>query len=124
MNPPTNITLSKNKKLLTVTYENDSFSMKSEYLRVHSPSAEVRGHGPGQETLQLNKQDVTISSLVPMGNYAISIHFSDGHTTGIYSWSYLYYLGSSMDELWKDYCNKVDEYYKNKNKNNFHQVLI
>jgi len=59
-----------------------------------------------------------------MGNYAISIHFSDGHTTGIYSWSYLYYLGSSMDELWKDYCNKVDEYYKNKNKNNFHQVLI
>jgi len=78
MTPPTNITLSKNKKLLTVSFEESDFELSSEYLRVYSPSAEVRGHGPGQETLQLNKQDVTISSLVPMGNYAIAIHFSDG----------------------------------------------
>ena len=82
MTPPTNITLSKDKKLLTVSFVKNDFALSSEYLRVYSPSAEVRGHGPGQETLQLNKQDVTISSLVPMGNYAIAIHFSDGHTTG------------------------------------------
>ena len=69
-----------------------SIQLSSEYLRVYSPSAEVQGHGPGQETLQLNKQDVEIETLNPMGNYAISIHFSDGHTTGIYSWSYLHHL--------------------------------
>ena len=96
MTPPTNITLSKNKQLLTVSFENNDFALSSQYLRVYSPSAEVRGHGPGQETLQLNKQDVTINSLVAMGNYAIAIHFSDGHTTGIYSWSYLSYLGSCL----------------------------
>ena len=81
MTPPNNITLSKDKKLLTVSYKNDDFALTSEFLRVYSPSAEVSGHGPGQETLQLDKQDVLISSLVPMGNYAIAIHFSDGHTT-------------------------------------------
>ena len=85
MNPPTNIVLSKNKKLLTITFDDNDFALTSEFLRVYSPSAEVRGHGSGQETLQLNKQDVTISSLAPMGNYAISIHYSDGHSTGIYS---------------------------------------
>ena len=126
MNPPTNITLSKNKKLLTVSFENDDFSMTSEYLRVYSPSAEVRGHGPGQETLQLNKQDVTIKSLVPMGNYAIAIHFNDGHTTGIYSWSYLYHLGVDKEELWKDYCERVKNYNAiNSNSNqNYHEVSI
>ena len=126
MTPPTNITLSKNKKLLTVSFENNDFSMSSEYLRVYSPSAEVRGHGPGQETLQLNKQDVTIKSLAPMGNYAIAIHFSDGHTTGIYSWSYLHHLGADKEELWKDYCNRVNNHNsKNTNNNqNYHQVSI
>ena len=126
MNPPTNITLSKNKKLLKVSFENNDFSMSSEYLRVYSPSAEVRGHGPGQETLQLNKQDVTIKSLVPMGNYAISIHFNDGHTTGIYSWSYLYHLGVDKEELWKDYCERVKNYNAiNSNGNqNYHEVSI
>ena len=122
MTPPTNITLSKNKKLLTVSFENNDFALSSEYLRVYSPSAEVRGHGPGQETLQLNKQDVTISSLVPMGNYAIAIHFSDGNTTGIYSWSYLYHLGNDKEELWKDYCDRVEK--NNLNKQNFHEVSI
>ena len=122
MTPPTNITLSKDKKLLTVSFEKNDFALSSEYLRVYSPSAEVRGHGPGQETLQLNKQDVTISSLVPMGNYAVAIHFSDGHTTGIYSWSYLHHLGIDKDELWKDYCNRVEK--NNINKQNFKEVSI
>ena len=85
---PSKINLSKNKKTLTVTFDETDYLITSEYLRVYSPSAEVQGHGPGQETLQLNKQNVEIEKLNPMGNYAISIHFSDGHTTGIYSWSY------------------------------------
>ena len=116
MTPPNNITLSKDKKLLTVSFKDDDYALSSEYLRVHSPSAEVRGHGPGQETLQLNKQEVTISSLVPMGNYAIAIHFSDGHTTGIYSWSYLLHLGANKEELWSDYCNRVKENNSNNKK--------
>ena len=115
---PCKINLSKNKKVLTVTFDETEYSMKSEYLRVYSPSAEVQGHGPGQETLQLNKQDVEIEKLNPMGNYAISIHFSDGHTTGIYSWSYLHHLGVGKDELWLDYCNRVG----NSSKNNYHKV--
>lgn len=123
MNPPTNIVLSKNKKLLTVTFTDNNFSMTSEYLRVYSPSAEVRGHGPGQETLQLNKQDVTINSLVPMGNYAIAIHYSDGHTTGIYSWSYLHHLGIKAEDLWLDYCKKVEKNNENNNRN-YHKVSI
>ena len=122
MTPPTNITLGKNKQLLTVSFENNDFALSSEYLRVYSPSAEVRGHGPGQETLQLNKEDVTISSLVPMGNYAIAIHFSDGHTTGIYSWSHLNHLGADKEELWKDYCERVENH--NKNNQNYHEVSI
>ena len=122
MTPPSNITLSKDKKLLTVSFKDDHYALTSEFLRVLSPSAEVRGHGPGQETLQLNKQDVSISSLVPMGNYAIAIHFSDGHTTGIYSWSYLLHLGVKKKELWLDYCNRVNE---NNDKNkNYHKVSI
>ncbi|MBT5984036.1 MAG: DUF971 domain-containing protein [Thiotrichales bacterium] len=122
MTPPNNITLSKDKKLLTVSFKDDDYALSSEYLRVHSPSAEVRGHAPGQETLQLNKQDVTISSLVPIGNYAIAIHFSDGHTTGIYSWSYLLHLGTDKEELWLDYCNRLKE---NRNNNkNYHKVSI
>ena len=124
MTPPSNITLSKNKKLLTVSFEQNNFSMSSEYLRVYSPSAEVRGHGPGQETLQLNKQDVTINYLVPMGNYAIAIHFDDGHTTGIYSWSYLNHLGRDQEELWNDYCNRVDKYNSKNHNQNYHEVSI
>ena len=122
MTPPSTITLSKDKKLLTVSFKDDHYALTSEFLRVLSPSAEVRGHGPGQETLQLNKQDVSISSLVPMGNYAIAIHFSDGHTTGIYSWSYLLHLGAEKKDLWLDYCNRVNE---NNDKNkNYHKVSI
>ena len=122
MTPPTKIILSQNKKLLTVSFEDNEFELRSEYLRVYSPSAEVRGHGPGQETLQLNKQDVTINSLVPMGRYAIAIHFSDGHTTGIYSWSYLNHLGDDKEKLWKDYCDSVESH--NKNNQNYRKVSI
>ena len=122
MTPPNNITLSKDKKILTVSFKDDDYALTSEFLRVYSPSAEVRGHGPGQETLQLNKQDVSISSLVPMGNYAIAIHFSDGHSTGIYSWSYLLQLGTEKDELWLDYCNRVNE--NNDINKNYHKVSI
>ena len=119
MTPPNNITLSKDKKLLTVSFKNNDFALTSEFLRVYSPSAEVRGHGPGQETLQLDKQDVLISSIVPMGNYAIAIHFSDGHTTGIYSWSYLFSLGTDKEELWQDYSNRVKD-----NNINYRKVSI
>ena len=122
MTPPSNITLSKDKRLLTVSFRDNDYALTSEFLRVYSPSAEVRGHGPGQETLQLNKQSVLISSIVPMGNYAIAIHFSDGHTTGIYSWTYLLHLGTEKDELWLDYCNRVKE--NNNNNNNYHKVSI
>ena len=122
MTPPNNITLSKDKKLLTVSFKDDDYPLTSEFLRVYSPSAEVRGHGPGQETLQLNKQDVLISSIVPMGNYAIAIHFSDGHTTGIYSWSYLLHLGADKEELWQDYSNRVEE--NSYNNKNYRQVTI
>ena len=122
MTPPSNIILSKDKKLLTVSFKEDDYNLTSEFLRVYSPSAEVRGHGPGQETLQLNKQDVSILSIAPMGNYAIAIHFSDGHTTGIYSWSYLLHLGAEKEDLWLDYCNRVNE---NNDKNkNYHKVSI
>ena len=122
MTPPNNITLSKDKKLLTVSFKDNDYPLTSEFLRVYSPSAEVRGHGPGQETLQLNKQDVLISSITPMGNYAIAIHFSDGHTTGIYSWTYLLHLGTEKEELWLDYSNRVKE--NSKNDNNYHKVSI
>jgi DUF971 family protein len=122
MTPPNNITLSKDKKLLTVSFKNEAYALTSEFLRVYSPSAEVRGHGPGQETLQLNKQDVSISSLVPMGNYAIAIHFSDGHSTGIYSWSYLLHLGTEKEDLWLDYCNQVND--NNDNNKNYQKVSI
>ena len=117
---PSKINLSKNKKTLTVTFDETDYSMTSEYLRVYSPSAEVQGHGPGQETLQLNKQNVEIEKLNPMGNYAISIHFSDGHTTGIYSWSYLHHLCIDKDELWLDYSNRITI----SSKNNYHKVEI
>jgi DUF971 family protein len=122
MTPPNNITLSKDKKILTVSFKDDDYALTSEFLRIYSPSAEVRGHGPGQEILQLNKQDVLISSLVPMGNYAIAIHFSDGHTTGIYSWSYLLHLGSQTEELWKDYFKRIKE--SKDNKKNYSKVSI
>lgn len=84
-----------------------SFKLPFEFLRVYSPSAEVRGHGPGQEVLQTGKRDVQISTLEPVGHYAIQPHFSDGHASGIYSWDYLYWLGDQHARLWRDYLERL-----------------
>ena len=118
---PEALTLHGQSRALEISFsDGQTFRIPFELMRVYSPSAEVQGHGPGQETLQLNKQNVEIEKLNPMGNYAISIHFSDGHTTGIYSWSYLHHLCIDKDELWLDYSNRVT----NSSKNNYHKVEI
>ena len=106
---PSSINLSKDRKILTIRFKSVDYSLSSEFLRVHSPSAEVLGHGPGQEILQLNKESVAINKIRPVGNYAIAIHYSDNHTTGIYSWSYLYYLALNQKGLWKEYQQKLYE---------------
>ena len=104
---PSIINLSKDRKILTIRFESVDYSLSSEFLRVHSPSAEVLGHGPGQEILQLNKENVAINKIRPVGNYAIAIHYNDGHTTGIYSWNYLNYLALNQEKLWREYCQKI-----------------
>lgn len=107
---PTDITLHAASRVLEVTFDDGrSFRLPFEYLRVFSPSAEVRGHGPGQETLQVGKRDVTITSLEPVGYYAVQPRFSDGHSSGIYSWSYLYELGDNHDAWWNDYLAKLEQ---------------
>lgn len=106
---PTGITLHRKSRLLEITFADDSrFSLPFEYLRVYSPSAEVRGHGPGQEVLQLGKRDVDIVEVEPIGNYAIKPVFSDGHDTGLYSWDYLYMLGKEHDALWQEYLDRLE----------------
>lgn len=84
-----------------------SFRIPLELMRIYSPSAEVQGHGPGQEILQSGKRDVTLLGLEPIGNYAVQPSFSDGHDTGIYSWEYLYFLGSQQEQLWSDYERRL-----------------
>jgi len=101
---PTDITVHSQSRVLEISFSDGAqFRIPFELLRVYSPSAEVAGHGPGQETLQTGKREVTLSGLEPVGNYAIQPSFSDGHDTGIYSWDYLYFLGSQQDQLWADY---------------------
>ena len=107
MTPPSKINLNKTKTVLTVTFDDIDYELSSEYLRVYSPSAEVVGHGPGQETLQVGKEGVTITKIQPTGNYAVVLFFSDGHDTGIYSWSHLYNLALNYHELWDSYLNKL-----------------
>jgi len=107
MTPPSKINLNKAKTVLTVTFDDIDYDLSAEFLRVYSPSAEVVGHGPGQETLQVGKENVTISNIQPTGNYAIILFFSDGHDTGIYSWSHLRNLSENYDKLWDDYLNKL-----------------
>ena len=104
---PDNINLTKDKKNLTIKFKSVDYSLSSEFLRVHSPSAEVLGHGPGQETLQLNKENVVMTKIRPVGNYAIAIHYSDDHTTGLYSWNYLNYLALNQKKLWREYNQKI-----------------
>jgi DUF971 family protein len=106
---PTAITVHKQSRLLEIAFDDDSnFSLPFEFLRVYSPSAEVRGHGAGQEVLQTGKRDAMITELEPVGNYAVQPHFSDGHTTGIYSWDYLHWLGKNQPELWEDYLKRLE----------------
>ncbi len=106
---PTALTVHKQSRRLEIAFDDGSvFSLPFEFLRVHSPSAEVRGHGAGQEVLQVGKKDVLITALEPVGNYAVQPHFSDGHNTGIYTWAYLYHLGAEQDELWQTYLRRLE----------------
>ena len=105
---PLEIKLHQASKLLEIKFSNLTECMLScEFLRVHSPSAEVKGHGPGQEILQTHKENVTIESIEPVGQYAVKLVFSDGHNTGIYTWDYLYELAATYDVLWEEYIKKL-----------------
>lgn len=107
---PTNITLHSASRVLEIEYEDGrSFKLPFEFMRVYSPSAEVRGHGAGQETLQAGKRAVTINGLQPIGHYAVQPLFSDGHSSGIYSWEYLYDLGVNQTRLWNEYLAQVEK---------------
>jgi DUF971 family protein len=105
---PSRIVLNQSKDCLCLEYAGDiRHQLPAEYLRVHSPSAEVRGHGRGQEILQTGKRDVRITGIAKSGNYAIQINFSDGHNSGIFSWDYLYDLGGNYQKKWADYLESL-----------------
>lgn len=105
---PTVIKLHQLSRRLEIAFDNGTqFMLPCEYLRVYSPSAEVRGHGVGQEVLQAGKENVNIVGIEPIGNYALKLSFSDGHNTGLYSWDYLYDLGIRQDELWRAYLARL-----------------
>jgi len=106
---PSEIKLHQKSRRLEINYASgESFSLDFEYLRVFTPSAEARGHGPGQETLQTGKRDVILERLEPVGTYALRLVFSDGHDSGLYSWDLLYNLGKHHDELWAEYLKQID----------------
>lgn len=105
---PTEIKLHQASRPMEVSFaDGTSFRMPYEYLRVYSPSAEVRGHGPGQETLQVGKREVSVAEVEPVGHYAIRPKVSDGHDTGIYSWQYLHDLGARQEEPWRRYLARL-----------------
>ncbi len=105
---PTEFKLHRRSGVLDVTFnDGKTFSFSCEFLRVHSPSAEVRGHGPGQEILQLGKKDVSITHIEPVGNYAVRLDFSDGHNTGLYSWDLLHDYGLKQEGMWQHYLQRV-----------------
>jgi DUF971 family protein len=107
---PTDIKLHSQSRILEVCFDDGArFSLPCEYLRVFSPSAEVRGHGPGQEVLQLGKEQVNIRAIEPVGMYAVKLVFDDGHDSGLYSWEYLYELGEEQDEKWQDYLQRLSD---------------
>lgn len=108
--PPTAITLHQASRILEVSFSDGStFRLPCEFLRVYSPSAEVRGHGPGQEVLQVGKRDVQITAIEPVGSYAVKLTFSDGHDTGLYSWAYLYEIGRDQAALWQRYLDRLQQ---------------
>lgn len=105
---PTEIKLHQKSRELEIAFDDDrTFRFSCEFLRVHSPSAEVRGHGPGQETLQVGKKNVEITAIEPVGTYAVKLVFSDGHDTGIYSWDYFHDLGVKQDGYWQTYLSRM-----------------
>jgi DUF971 family protein len=105
---PQSITVHSASRVLEVGFSDGAaFRIPFELMRIYSPSAEVQGHGPGQEVLQTGKREVTLAGLEPVGNYAVQPAFSDGHDTGIFSWDYLYFLGSQQDRLWADYNRRL-----------------
>jgi DUF971 family protein len=107
---PTEIKLHQKSRVLEIAFaDGKTFRLPCEFLRVYSPSAEVRGHGPGQEVLQTGKKDVEIQRIEPVGQYAVQLHFSDGHATGIYSWDLLYDYGMRQDEMWRAYLKRMEE---------------
>ena len=107
---PTAITVHEASRVLEIGFSDGaSFRIPFELMRVYSPSAEVQGHGAGQETLQTGMRDVTLTGLEPVGNYAVQTAFSDGHNTGIFTWDYLYFLGSQQAQLWEDYARRLAE---------------
>ena len=106
---PTEINLHQKSRILELKFDDGShFELSYEFLRVHSPSAEVQGHGPGQGVLQLAKEGVMITRVDPVGSYAIQPHFDDGHDTGIYSWDTLYDMGKNRDKYWQEYLQKLE----------------
>lgn len=106
---PTEIKLHQASKKLEIAFSDGArFELPFEFLRVYSPSAEVRGHGPGEEVLQVGKRDVLINNVEPVGLYALNFQFSDGHGSGIYSWEYLYQLGQNYDALWAEYLRRME----------------
>ena len=105
---PQGLTVHGQSKVLEISFSDGlQFRIPFELMRVYSPSAEVQGHGPGQEVLQTGKRDVELVGLEPVGNYAVQPAFSDGHNSGIFSWDYLYFLGSQQDKLWTDYTARL-----------------
>jgi DUF971 family protein len=107
---PTEIKLHQKSRILEISFaDGATFRLPCEFLRVYSPSAEVRGHGPGQEVLQTGKKDVDILRIEPVGQYAVQLHFSDGHSTGIYSWDLLYDYGTRQDEMWSEYLKRMEQ---------------
>lgn len=107
---PVSINLKKKSRQLVLEYEDGRrFTLSCELLRVYSPSAEVRGHGPGQEVLQTGKENVNIDAIEPMGSYAVKLCFDDGHASGIYTWDYLYHLGENQEQCWQDYLTLLKQ---------------
>lgn len=105
---PVEIRLRKQSRQLTIVYNDDEhFDLSFEYLRVHSPSAQVQGHGPGQEVLQTGKEEVRITAVEPVGHYAVRLVFDDGHDSGLYTWKHLYELGRDHDERWQAYLDRL-----------------
>ncbi len=105
---PSEIRLRRKSRLLTISFDDGNvFDFPFEYLRVYSPSAEVKGHGPGQEVLQIGKQGVEITAIEPVGHYAVRLVFSDGHNTGLYTWKYLYELGNQQSDNWQSYLDRL-----------------